>query len=59
MRKPKQRQKGDCFRPVVHVIKAKNGVPTRIEFNGQNYALVHDNHINGHKNKVKRKESTK
>lgn len=52
MRKPKQRQKGDTFRLVVEVLKAKNGVPTSVLFNGQKYALVHDNYINGAKNKV-------
>ncbi|MEH7392586.1 hypothetical protein [Bacillus sp. JJ1474] len=52
IRKPKARQKGDSFRPVVEVLKAKNGVPTRIEFNGQSYTLVHADYINGNKNKV-------
>lgn len=51
MTKPKQRQKGDSFRPVVHVKKSKNGVPTRVDFNGYSYALVHNDYINGNKNK--------
>jgi hypothetical protein len=41
MRKPKQRIKGDVFRPVVEFIKAKNGTPTRIEINGNAYILAH------------------
>jgi hypothetical protein len=41
MRKPKQRSKGDVFRPVVEVVKVKNGTPTRIEMNGHAYILVH------------------
>jgi hypothetical protein len=41
MRKPKQRSKGDVFRPAVEVIKAKNGTPTRIEMNGHAYILAH------------------
>jgi hypothetical protein len=54
MRKPKPRQKGETFRPVVQVMKAKNGSPTRIEFNGHAYALVHVDYINGRKNQMKK-----
>lgn len=53
MAKPFARQKGDSFRPIVHVKKCKNGVPTRVDFNGHSYALVHNDYINGKKNKVK------
>lgn len=53
MRKPKPREKGESFRPVVKVLKAKNGVPTSIEMCGQRYALVHPDYINGNKNKVR------
>ena len=53
MRKPKQREKGDIFRPVVTVQKAKNGTPTKVEFNGFEYALIHTNYINGSKSKVR------
>jgi hypothetical protein len=53
MAKPKLREKGETFRPIVQVMKAKNGTPTRIEFNGQAYALVHVDYINGRKNQVK------
>jgi hypothetical protein len=41
MRKPKQRSKGEVFRPIVEVIKTKNGTPTRIEMNGHAYILAH------------------
>jgi hypothetical protein len=44
MRKPKQRSKGDLYRPVVEVIKVKNGTPTRIEMNGNAYILAHTDH---------------
>jgi hypothetical protein len=40
MRKPKQREKGESFRPVVTVQKIKKGVPTKISFNGYEYALL-------------------
>jgi hypothetical protein len=53
MTRHKARSKGDKYRPVVQVMKAKNGTPTRIEFNGHSYALVHDDYINGRKNQVK------
>lgn len=53
MRRAKQRVKGDIFRPIVTVRKAKNGTPTSIEFNGFQYALVHSDYINGGKNKVR------
>lgn len=52
MRKPKDRQKGESFRPTIEVLKAKNGIPTSIRFNGQNYALVHRDYINGRKNQA-------
>ena len=52
MRKPKQREKGESFRPVVQVVKVKNGIPTRIEFNGQSYALVHEDQFTERKKKV-------
>ncbi|WP_157684543.1 hypothetical protein [Cytobacillus praedii] len=52
MGKPKNRQKGDSYRPTIEVLKAKNGVPTSIRFNGQSYALVHQDYINGRKNQA-------
>lgn len=54
LKKPKDRAKGDVFRPVVEVLKEKHGVPTKVHFNGQNYALIHGDYINGNKNKVKK-----
>lgn len=57
MRAPKPRQKGDSFRPVIQVLKAKNGVPTSIVFNGHQYALVHPHYINGNKNKFTKKDN--
>lgn len=50
--KPKQRSKGDSYRPIIQVLKAKNGTPTRISLNGHQYALVHPDYINGYKSKV-------
>lgn len=50
----KPRGKGDIFRPIVTVMKSKNGTPTKISFNGQEYALVHADYINGHKGKFKK-----
>lgn len=49
--KAKLRVKGDIFRPVTTVQKVKNGVPTKVQFNGHAYALVHEQYINGNKNK--------
>ncbi|KGX84463.1 hypothetical protein N784_13450 [Pontibacillus litoralis JSM 072002] len=46
----KLRCRGDKYRPVIKVLKVKNGVPTKVTFNGQVYALVHSDHINGRKN---------
>lgn len=45
------RQKGDKYRPVVRVLKAKKGVPTKINVSGNDYALVHPDYINGNKNR--------
>ncbi|MBF8418929.1 hypothetical protein [Heyndrickxia coagulans] len=47
MAKAKQREKGETYRPVVKVLKLKNGVPTKVKFNGFEYALIHPDHING------------
>lgn len=54
MKKPKARAKGDVFRPTVAVMKEKHGTPTKLLMNGQVYALVHHEYINGNKNKVKK-----
>lgn len=53
MRKSKIRQKGDRFRPILTVLKEKSGVPTKVSFNGQEYALVHPDYNNGNKSKKK------
>ncbi|WP_226085678.1 hypothetical protein [Mesobacillus sp. S13] len=50
----KKREKNEKFRPVVVVLKEKKGVPTKVQFNGQEYALVHTNYINGNKNKFRK-----
>ncbi|WP_157796509.1 hypothetical protein [Bacillus sp. FJAT-45037] len=55
MTKYKDREKGDVYRPVVEVRKAKDGVPTSVRFGGHMYALVHDHYINGGKSKFKNK----
>ena len=39
--KPKVRQKGEKFRPIVTVLKVKRGLPTKVSFNNQEYALIH------------------
>lgn len=53
--KAKVRDKGETFRPNVSVLKVKNGTPTKVFFNGNTYALVHDDYINGGKNKAMKK----
>lgn len=45
--KPKARQKGDKYRPVVTVLKVKRGLPTKIAVSGQEYALIHKNQYKG------------
>lgn len=49
--KGKSREKGNIFRPVTTVLKVRNGVPTKVSFNGMEYALIHPDYINGNKNK--------
>ena len=47
------RQKGDIYRPIVHILKVKNGLPTVIKVSGQKYMLVHkDQYRRGHKEEV-------
>lgn len=50
MARPKQRAKGEIYRPVVKVLKAKQGTPTKVSFNNHEYALIHQDYINGRKN---------
>ncbi|APB37963.1 hypothetical protein BIZ35_15165 [Heyndrickxia coagulans] len=45
--KPKARQKGDKYRPVVMILKTKRGLPTKIMVSGQEYALIHKDHYKG------------
>ncbi|QKS71679.1 hypothetical protein FLK61_34205 [Paenalkalicoccus suaedae] len=44
---PVLRDKGDRYRPVVTVAKAKKGVPTVVEISGQRYTLTHPDHKRG------------
>jgi len=53
--KPKKRSKGETFRPTIIVLKEKNGLPTKVSFNGQEYALLHPHFINGNRNKVEKR----
>lgn len=48
------RHKGDKYRPVATVLKEKNGTPTKLQISGRVYALVHDDYVNGRKNKAGR-----
>jgi hypothetical protein len=41
------------YRPVVKVLKEKKGIPTKIFVSGHEYSLVHQDHINGNKSKIK------
>lgn len=47
-------KKGDHVTADIKVLKQKKGSPTKIYFNGNSYALVHDDYINGNKNKFGR-----
>lgn len=40
MAKIKKREFGEVFRPVAKVLKEKDGVPTRVEFNGNEYYMI-------------------
>lgn len=40
MAKSKVRELGEKFRPVATVLKEKNGIPTRVEFNGNEYFMI-------------------
>ncbi len=49
----KHRTKGESYRPIVHILKVKNGLPTVIKVSGQKYMLVHkDQYRRGHKKEV-------
>lgn len=47
----KPRSKGEQYRPTVTVQKVKQGIPTKISFNGHEYALIHSDYVNGRKGK--------
>ncbi len=49
--KIKPRTKGEQYRPTVTVQKVKQGIPTKISFNGHEYALIHSDYVNGRKGK--------
>ena len=35
------KQKGDKYRPIVHIEKVKNGTPTVLQISGNRYILEH------------------
>lgn len=41
----KQRQKGDKYRPIVHIEKTKGEVPTVVFISGRRYILTHESQI--------------
>ncbi|MGM7719424.1 hypothetical protein [Metabacillus sp. Hm71] len=48
-----ERKAGETMTKVIKILKARNGLPTKILVEGEEYALVHKNYINGNKGKVK------
>ena len=50
-------EKGKRITSTVEILKVKKGDPTKIHFNGNDYALLHKDYINGHKNKFGRKKN--
>ena len=44
--KPK-RKVGDTYRPIVHILKTKNGTPTVIRVSGEEYILRHKDQYRG------------
>lgn len=36
-----KREKGDTYRPIVHIEKVKNGTPTVLQISGNRYILEH------------------
>lgn len=38
-----KREKGDKYRPIVHIEKVKNGTPTVLQISGNRYILEHKN----------------
>ncbi len=47
------REKGTTYRPIVHILKVKNGLATVIKVSGEKYMLVHkDQYRRGYKEEV-------
>lgn len=46
-------KKGDRWLTVITVLKTNGGTVTKLQFNGNEYALVHKDHMNGNKSKRK------
>ena len=51
--KLKTQCKGETIQTVMKVLKEKNGLPTKIEIYGHEYALLNPTFINGNRSKVK------
>jgi len=49
-----KRHKGDAYSPIVKVLKDKKGIPTKIHASGREYALIHNDYVDGNKNKINR-----
>lgn len=47
----KPRTRGEQYRPMAKVLKERNGIPTKVAFNGNEYALINKDYINGNKDK--------
>ena len=44
-----KREVGDIYRPNVHILKIKNGLPTVLKVSGEEYTLRHKNQFRGRK----------
>ena len=40
---------GDTYRPIVHILKMKNGRPTVIKVSGREFTLRHEDQFRGRK----------
>ena len=45
------RKVGDIYRPNVHILKIKNGLPTVLKVSGEEYVLRHKDQYRGGKRK--------
>lgn len=62
MAKAKQRKFGERFRPLATVLKTLDGIPTRVEFNGNEYFMINpaqDNKNHFSNSKSRRAEKRK